>query len=322
MKFIEIYKKYGILFIFLFVFLLFSLLSKSFLSVENLLNILRQVSMFGIVVVGVTFVMIGGGADLSVGGQMAVSGMITGLLMADFGVPILPAALICILVCGSIGFLNGFITVKLNMFSLVVTLGTMLVLQGLAYVITGGYPVFGLPEAFAFLGQGYIWVIPVPVIIFAIVVAVAWFVLEKTYFGRYIYAMGGNPEAARLAGVNIERMRIWVFTICGMVTGLSALIMLSRTNSGQPGAGASYPFDSMTAAVLGGISFAGGQGRLWGAIMGVLIIGILNNGLILMGVDTNWQGVIKGLLLIAAVGIDNVQRRAKKARLATVQQAA
>jgi ribose transport system permease protein len=318
MKVLDIYKKYGIYFIFLLVFLIFSLLAKNFLSIDNLLNILRQVSMIGIVVVGITFVMIGGGADLSVGGQMAVGGIITAILMVKFGVAILPACLVCLLVCTFLGFLNGFITVKLNMFSLVVTLGMMLILQGLAYVITGGYSVFGFPEAFKFLGQGYIWVIPVPVIIFIVVVAIAWFILENTYLGRQVYAMGSNPEAARLAGINLDKMTMLVFTLCGLVTGISSLIMLSRINSGQPSAGASYPFDCMTAAVLGGISFGGGEGKLLGAVMGVLIIGVLNNGMILMGVDAYWQGVIKGIVLIAAVGIDTIQRRTKKVKITAV----
>lgn len=318
MNFITIYKKFGIYIIFLFVFLFFALFAKNFLSPDNLLNILRQVSMFGIVVVGITFVMIGGGADLSVGGQMAVGGILTATLMAKFGVPILPACIAGIIACTVFGFLNGFVTVKLNMFSLVVTLGMMLILQGLAFVITGGYSVTGFPEEFKFLGQGYIWVIPVPVIIFIIVVGIGYFILEKTYLGRQIYAMGGNPDAARLAGINLDQLRIMIFTLCGFVTGISSIVMLSRINSGQPSAGASYPFDCMTAAVLGGISFGGGEGRLIGAAMGVLIIGVLNNGMILMGIDSYWQGVIKGLVLIAAVGVDTIQHRAKKVRAAAV----
>jgi ribose transport system permease protein len=201
------------------------------------------------------------------------------------------------------------------MFSLIVTLGTMLILQGIAYVVTGGYPVFGLPEKFAFLGQGYLWIIPVPVIIFAMVITAGWFVLNKTYFGRYVFAIGGNIEAARLSGISLDKIRVSIFGLCGFVTSIAALIMLSRTNSAQPGAGATYPFDSLTAAVLGGISFAGGEGRIGGAIVGVLIIGILDNGLILMGVTSNWQSVIKGFILIAAVGIDSVQRKRKKVRL-------
>ena len=314
MDFVTLYKKYGIYVILLLVILFFSVFARNFLSVDNLLNILRQVSMFGIVVIGVTFVMIGGGADLSVGGEMAVCGMIGGLLMVKAGLPVFPAALLCMIITTGIGMLNGIIAVKLNMFSLIVTLGTMLILQGLSYVITGGYPVFGLPDSFSFLGQGYIGNIPFPVIIFILVAAGAWFLLNKTYFGRYVYAMGGNPEAARLAGVNIDRMRIAVFGLCGFVTSIASLIMLSRTNSAQPGAGSSYPFDCMTAAVLGGISFAGGEGNISGAVVGVLIIGILNNGLLLMGVDSNWQNVVKGIVLVAAVGIDSVQRKSKKVK--------
>lgn len=316
----EFYKKYGIYLILLFIFIFFSIFANNFLTLNNLLNVLRQVSMFGIVVVGITFVMIGGGADLSVGGQMAVSGMLTGLLMAKMGMPILAASIICILVCVLLGAFNGFISVKLNMFPLIVTLGSMLILQGLAFVITGGYPVFGLPKSFAFLGQGYVWIIPVPVIIFAIIIFIAWFVLKKTYFGRYVYATGGNQEAARLSGINTNKVRITVYAISGFVTGIASLIMLSRTNSAQPSAGASYPFDCMTAAVLGGISFAGGQGSIGGSIVGVLIIGILNNGLILLGVDSNWQGVIKGVVLVVAVGIDSVQRMKKNKKVkATVE---
>jgi ribose transport system permease protein len=310
------YKKYGIFLILLLVVAFFAVFASNFLSIDNLLNVLRQVSMFGIVVVGVTFVMIGGGADLSVGGQMAVSGMVAGILMAKAGMPILPTMLICMALTTLFGALNGLISVKLNIFSMIVTLGTMLILQGLAFVITGGYPIFGLPKDFTFLGQGYVGIVPVPVILFVIVSAIAWFVLSKTYFGRYVYAMGGNPEAARLAGVNVERMRVALFAICSFVTSIASLIMLSRTNSAQPSAGASYPFDCMTAAVLGGISFAGGEGTIGGAVVGVLIIGVLNNGLLLMGVDSNWQGVIKGIVLVTAVGIDSVQRKAKRVKAA------
>lgn len=318
MSIYELYKKYGIYIILLCVIAIFGFSTPNFLSFENLMNVIRQVSMFGIVVVGVTFVMISGGMDLSVGGQMAVNGMIVGILMVNFGVGIVPACIIGIIIGTLMGAINGLIAVKLNIMPIIVTLGTMLALQGLAFVITKGLPVFGLPEGFAMLGQGYIGPIPIPVIIFGVVVAVAWFILKKTYFGRYVYAMGGSREAARLAGINIEKMTYIVYALCGFITSIAALIMLSRTNSAQPGAGASYPFDCMTAAVLGGISFAGGEGKVGGAVVGVLIIGILNNGLQLMNVDSNWQGVIKGIVLIAAVGIDSIQRREKKAKVSEV----
>ncbi|MFD0692653.1 ABC transporter permease [Paenibacillus sp. GCM10027628] len=315
MNFYQIYKKYGIYIVLMFVLAFFGSFAPHFMSVDNVMNILRQVSMFGIVVVGVTFVMISGGMDLSVGGQMAVTGMIVGNLMVKMGIGIVPACILGIIIGTLIGAINGLISVKFNILPIIVTLGTMLALQGLAFVITKGIPVFGLPRGFAMLGQGYFGPIPIPVIIFVIVIAVAWFILKKTYFGRYVYAMGGSREAARLAGINIEKMTYLVYALCGFITSIASLIMLSRTNSAQPAAGASYPFDCMTAAVLGGISFAGGEGKVGGAVVGVLIIGILNNGLQLMNVDSNWQGLIKGIVLIAAVGVDSIQRREKKVKL-------
>jgi ribose transport system permease protein len=259
--------------------------------------------------------MISGGIDLSQGGQIAVGGIISAVLMINFGLPIWLTVIVTLLLGTAFGAFNGWVSVKFNIFPMIVTLGSMLVLQALAYVLSNGYPLFGLPESFKILGQGYVWVIPIPVIIFAVVIAIAVFAIKKTYFGRYLFAIGGNAEAARLAGVNVERMRIIVFAIGGFITSISSLIMLSRTNSAQPAAGTSYPFDCMTAAVLGGVSFAGGEGSISGAVVGVIIIGILNNGLLLMNVDSNWQGVIKGLVLIIAVAVDSIQRKQKKVKI-------
>lgn len=318
-KFFSFYKRYGIYVILFVVLLFFSIFAENFLSFTNLINIVRQVSMFGIAVVAVTFVMISGGADLSIGGQIAVNGIVMGILLAKLGWPLLLVLPIAMILGALFGFLNGYLSVKLNMASIIVTLGTMLSLNGLAYVISGGYPTFGLPEGIKVFGQGYVGPIPVPVIIFVIVVAVAWFILNKTYFGRYMYALGGNPEAARLVGLNVDKVRCAVFAFAGFIVSIASIIMLSRNNSAQPSAGASYPFDCMTAAVLGGISFAGGEGTLGGAVIGVIIIGILNNGMLLMGVDANWQGVVKGIVLVAAVGVDTVQRKVKKAKVKTVQ---
>lgn len=310
-KVLKFYKKYGIYVILLVVFALFSILEPVFLSLDNVINILRQISMFGIVVVGVTFVMIGGGSDLSVGGQVAVNGMLAAVLMVNYSVPPAITVIICILVGTAFGALNGFIGAKLKIFPLVVTLCTMLILQGVAQVITGGYPIFGLPESFAFIGQGYLGPIPVPVILFVLIVAVAWFVLNKTYFGRHIYAVGGNQEASRLAGIHVEKMQIALYAICGFITSIGAMVMLSRTNSAQPTAASTYPFDCMTAACLGGITFGGGNGNILNSIVGVLIIGILNNGLLLMGVNVNYQTIIKGVVLLMAIAIDALQKKAR-----------
>ncbi|GHT77560.1 ribose ABC transporter permease [Spirochaetia bacterium] len=315
MKFYDFYKKYGIYLIMLVVFVFFSIMSPIFFTTANLLNILRQVSMFGIVVVGVSLVTISGGADLSVGGQMAVIGMIAATLMVKFNVPIVFAVFISMAVGIMLGIINGLIAIKLNIFPMIVTLGTMLILNGLAFLVSGGYPIFGLPEAFKFLGQGYAKFIPVPVIIFIVVVAFGVVLLNKTYFGRFIYAMGGNPNAAHLAGINVNRMRVGVYALCGFLTSIASLIMLSRTNSAQPAAGSSYPFDCMTAICLGGVSVMGGTGSISGAIVGVLIIGVLNNGLQLLNCDINLVSVIKGIILIIAVGIDCVQKTPKKGKV-------
>ena len=304
MNFYSFYKKFGLYAILVLVFAFFSIFAPHFFSGTNLLNILRQVSIFGTAVIGATIVMIGGGADMSVGGMVAMGGIIAAMAMTAWGLPIWGAILLTILFCCFIGFLNGFLTVTLFIPGFITTLGMMLVLNGMAYVISGGYAIFGLPEDYAFLGQGYVGFVPVPVIIFVVVCIAGTFLMTKTYYGRSVYALGGNPSAANLAGINVKRVTIIAYVLCGFVAALAALMQLSRSNSAQPGVGSSYPFDCMSAAVLGGISMSGGKGKIYGAIVGVLIIGILNNGLQLMGCNANLVDVVKGVILIAAVGID------------------
>ncbi|EFB74961.1 ABC transporter permease [Subdoligranulum variabile] len=311
-KFVDIYKKFGIYILLAVVFVVFAVAAPNFLSAKNVINIVRQCSMFGIVVVGVSMVMIGGGMDLSVGSQMAVDGMLVGYMMVNSGLPI-PLAIVATIVIGCLmGALNGVVAVKLHIMPIIVTLGTMLILEGVAYLITGGYPITGMPEAFTVIGQGYLGIIPIPVIIFAAFVIFGWIVMNKTYLGREIYAIGGNREAARLAGINVDRLTIIVYTFCGFAASIAALIMVGRTNASQPGAGSSYAFDCMTAACLGGVSIAGGEGKISGTVVGVLILGMLDNGLVLMSVNSNWQSVVKGVILLAAVAIDCYQVVNKK----------
>jgi ribose/xylose/arabinose/galactoside ABC-type transport system permease subunit len=313
--FFEFYNRFGIYIILLTVITVFAILSPIFLTSGNIFNIFRQVSMFGIVVVGVTIVTIGGGADLSVGGIMAITGIFTATLIVNMGVPVIIAVILCMIMGIAFGIINGLLAVKLNIFPMIVTLGTMLILNGIAFVVSGGYGIFGLPESCKFLGQGYIGFIPFPVILFVLIVALGSIFLNKTYLGRFIFAMGGNPGASNLAGINTQKMMVLAYAISGFLTSIASLIMMSRTNSAQPSAGSSYPFDCMTAVCLGGVSVAGGIGTMGGAIVGVLIIGILNNGLQLLNIDTNLVSVIKGAILIIAVGMDGVQkaqRRTKK----------
>lgn len=314
---IDIYKKYGIWILLVVVFTFFSFAAPGFLTFKNVINILRQVSMFGIVVVGVSMVMIGGGMDLSVGAQMAVDGMLLGVMMVNMKLPIPVAVVITILVGCCLGAFNGIVAVKMHIAPIIVTLGSMLMLQGVAYLLTGGYPITGMPEAFKFVGQGYVaGVIPVPVIIFVVFIIFGAVVMNKTYLGRSIYALGGNKEAARLAGINVDKLTVMVYTFSGFCASIASIIMVARTNASQPGAGASYSFDCMTAACLGGISIAGGEGRVSGTVIGVIILGMLDNGLLQMSINTNWQSVIKGAILLTAVAIDCYQGVSKKKKIA------
>ena len=305
-KFITFYKKFGIYVFLAAVVIIFSIIAPNFLSVANLINILRQVSIFGIVVIGVTMVMIGGGMDLSVGGIMAVVGMVMGYCMVNVGLPIPVAVIIGIALGVAFGAINGVVAIKLHIAPIIVTLAMMLVLQGVAYLITG------MPKAFLTVGQGYIGPVPIPVILFVIFIVFGWIVMNKTYLGRNIYALGGNKEAARLAGINVNKLTVLVYSFAGFAASIAAIIMVARTNASQPGAGSSYAFDCMTAACLGGVSIAGGEGKISGTVVGVIILGILDNGLVLMGVNSNFQSVIKGLILLLAVAIDCYQGGQKR----------
>ena len=310
--FYKFYKKFGLYTILVAVFIFFSIFAKHFFGIKNFINILRQVSISGTAVIGAAIVMISGGADMSVGGMLSVGGILAAFAMVHWGLPIPVAVILTILLCVGIGYLNGFLTTTFHMPGFIVTLGMMLILDGLAYVISGGYAVFGLPESYTFLGQGYIGPIPVPVIVFILAATVSIFLMTKTYFGRDVYAIGGNPEAANLSGINVRKITIETYVLCGFFSSLAALMQLSRSNSAQPGVGASYPFDCMSAAVLGGISMSGGKGKIYGAVIGVLIIGILDNGLQLMGCDSNLVDVIKGIILIFAVAMDCMYSNAGK----------
>lgn len=301
-------KKYGMVLVLIVAILFFSILAPNFFSLKNFMNIARQVSMMGIVTVGMTFLMLTGAVDLSVGSQMSCINIICAWLLVNGGVPTIPAILLGMLAGTFIGVINGLIIVKSGMVPLVVTLAMMQVFKGVALIICGGLPIFGFPSDFSILGQGYIGFIPIPVIIFSIVLILASIFLNKTYIGRYFYAIGGNAEAAHLSGINIHRFKILVFGICGFLTGLASVIMLSRVNSGQAVTGSGLEFDVLTAAILGGVSMNGGKGKIFGMLIGVLFMGILNNGLTLLNVNEYVQYVIKGLSLLIAVWYDTKQQ--------------
>ena len=237
--------------------------------------------------------------------------MVVGFLLVKLNLPIPVTALVGILTGIAFGTVNGIVAIKLKIMPIIVTLSTMLILQGVAYLITGGYPITDA-EAVSDAGPGIYRADSDPGYYICIVYPVWLIVMNKTYLGRMIYALGGNKEAARLAGINVDKLTVMVYAFAGFAASIAALIMVARTNASQPGAGSSYPFDCMTAACLGGISIAGGEGKISGAVIGVIIIGVLDNGLVLMGVNSNFQSVVKGIILLLAVAIDCYEAKNKK----------
>lgn len=280
----------------------------NFATVDNLLNIARAISINAIIAAGMTFVILTAGIDLSVGSIVAVSG-VTSVLAAVAGMPAVVAVLVGILAGAFAGLINGALSAYLSLAPFIVTLGLMTFLRGLAYTMTEGQPIVDSALPFRDLGNGYIAGIPVPVVVMLVVYLISWFVLERTKFGRHIYAVGGNPEAARLAGVRVKWILTSVYVIAGALAGLAGVIFAARVVSAQPTAGTGYELDAIAAVVLGGTSLAGGKGRIVGTLVGSVILGVLTTGLILMNVQFFTQLLIKGLVIILAVAIDSLKQR-------------
>ncbi|MGM9950268.1 MAG: ribose ABC transporter permease [Lysinibacillus sp.] len=282
-----------------------TLLNPSFLSINNLFNVLRQVSISALIAFGMTFVILTGGIDLSVGSTLALTGAVAASLLASGTDPIIAmgAALMLGLVLGAV---NGVIITKGKVAPFIATLATMTIYRGLTLVYTEGRPISGLGDSMAFqlFGKGYFFGIPVPVVTMILTFAVLYFILHKTTFGRRVYAVGGNEEASRLSGISPDRVKIAVYAITGLLAAMSALILTSRLNSAQPTAGESYELDAIAAVVLGGTSLTGGKGWIFGTLVGALIIGVLNNGMNLIGVSSFFQQVVKGIVILLAVLID------------------
>lgn len=298
-------QKLGPLLGLLLIIIIISFMSPSFLTATNIFNVLRQVSISALIAFGMTFVILTGGIDLSVGSTLALTGAISAGLLAGGMDPFL-AMLIGLLLGAVLGAVNGIIIAKGKVAPFIATLATMTIYRGLTLVYTDGKPVSGLGDSLAFqmFGKGYFLGVPVPVLTMLLAFLVLYFILRKTTFGRRVYAIGGNEEASRLSGINVDRITIAVYSLTGMLAALSALILTSRLNSAQPTAGQSYELDAIAAVVLGGTSLTGGRGWIFGTLVGALIIGVLNNGLNLIGVSSFFQQVVKGVVILIAVLID------------------
>lgn len=282
---------------------LMGLASDNFFSVNNILNVLRQVSIVAILSVGMTFVILTGGIDLSVGAVMALVGTISAGLMVNTGMPAELALPVGLLLGMLIGLANGALVAWGRMPSIIVTLATMGMARGLGLIYSGGYPISGLPSWVSWFGVGRIGIIPVPVIIMLVTYAIAWVILQRTAFGRHVYAIGGNETAARLSGVRTRRVTLLVFGISGLTSALAAVILTGRLMSGQPNAGVGFELDAIAAVVLGGTAIVGGRGFILGTLIGAVLLGILNNGLNLMGINPYMQDVIKGAIILLAIYI-------------------
>ena len=302
-------KQYMIIAIFVVLVVGFSLMTPTFLSVNNIMNIVRQISMMGIVTVGFTFVLIGGGLDLSVGSQIAMMDIMVCYMIVNLNWNPVLAAILGIVMTTAIGTFNGFVISKTGIPPLIATLAVQTALRGAAFLVSGGFPIYGIPEGMKFLGQGNLFgFFPVPGVVMIIVIVFGIVLLNKCYIGRHFYALGCNQEAARLAGINVHFTRTLSYGLLGFLTGIAGLVMLCRTGSGQPNIAVAFEMDVLTAAVLGGVSPNGGKGNVPGAIIGAAIIGVLNNGMSILGANDYWQQVITGAVLFGVVVFDSFGR--------------
>jgi inositol transport system permease protein len=311
-------RKYAIVFILLGMLIAMTFLSEAFLTPRNLLNIVRQISVMGLIAIGVTMVIITGGIDLSSGSVLALAAVVSTSLaqrldwseikFPGLDVPVIVPILAALAVGAACGLVNGSLIARFKIPPFIATLGMMTIARGFA-LIYSERPVSGLKDSYNYIGQGEPFGIPVPIVILAVVAIGAHIMLNNTRFGRHIYALGGNEQAARISGINISRVKIGVYTIAGLLAGLSGLVLSSRIGSGQPGLGVGYELDAIASAVIGGTSLSGGIGTIWGTIVGALIIGVLNNGLDLLNVSAYWQTIVKGSIIVVAVIIDERKNR-------------
>ena len=291
------------------VFVFLSIASPDFLTVNNLFNVGVQISVTAVIAVGITLVIITAGIDLSVGSVAALAGVLGVMTMVNLGFSPVLAIVAGTLVGAGAGLVNGFLITVANLPPFIATLGMLTVARGLVYVVSGGVAVFGAPDSFRLLGQGVVGSIPIPIIALAVVALAGYVVLSRTRLGRYAYAIGSNPEAARLSGIPVKRYLLMVYVIGGALAGFGGMIAASQVNSGQPNYGIGLELDIIAAAVIGGASLFGGQGTIFGTLIGAFLIALIRDGAVLLGVNTFYQQIIIGVVIWLAVYWDQLRRR-------------
>jgi ribose/xylose/arabinose/galactoside ABC-type transport system permease subunit len=302
----RVLKNYGIVFAFVLVCAILAWLSPVFLGWTNVLNIIRQSSIYGIMAVGMTFVILTGGIDLSVGSILAIAGVVTaGLLKAHVAMPLV---IVVALAIGAVfGLVNGLIITVGRIPPFVTTLAMLSSAHSLALIYTGGYPISGFDPAFRWIGGGNLLGIPFPIVVFLVTVLVAAIILRETRLGRYTYAIGGNEEAVRLSGISTGFYKTMVYVFSGATAGMTAIILTSRLNSAEPNAGTGYELDVIAAVVIGGTSLNGGRGSIWGTLVGALLIAVINNGIVLLGISPYYKDLVRGLVILGAVLLDRLR---------------
>jgi inositol transport system permease protein len=319
----NIFSKYGIFLIFAAMVVVASLLSPAFLSKINLINIVRQMSVVGLIALGVTGVIVSGGIDLSSGSVVGLTAVVAASFAqssdsgtpfyAGLQLPLIVPVLAAFAVGALVGSINGGLVAKTRIPPFIATLGTYTSIRGAALLYTGGRPISDLTDDYDFIGQGDLFGIPVPIVILVVMAVVTHILYAHTKFGKYIYAIGGNEQAARVSGINASRYKMLIYVYAGFLSGLAGLVVSARIGSGQPGLGVGYELDAIAAAVIGGTSLsAGGIGTVAGTIVGALIIGVLNNILDLMNVSAYWQQIIKGCIIVGAVIVDQLKHHGRR----------
>lgn len=303
----EFLAKYGVILGLIIIMVFFTVMKARFLTVTNMLNMLRQASINGLLALGMTFVVLTGGIDLSVGSAVGAAGMYCALVArTETGMPWYVALLTGLAIGLLIGTINGVVIAYLRVPAFIATLGMLSIARGITFMASDAKPIPGLSKEFLVIGGGSAGVIPIPVLILIGVLVICYIILYKTRYGRYVFATGGNATSARVSGINIKMIICSVYMISGLFAGLAGAILTSRVTSGISQNGDGYEVDAIAAAVIGGNSLSGGRGRLWGTVVGFLIMGVMNNGLDMMAVSSYWQLVIKGIIIIGAVMLDSL----------------
>lgn len=301
----EFAARYGIILAFFVLCGVLAVVSPYFLTWGNILNVLRQTSINGILAIGMTFVILTRGIDLSVGSMAAFAGIVgASFASGSDAMPVIVAITMGLCAGLSLGAVNGFMIARFAIPPFVMTLGMLSMARGLTYIYNDGMPISNLSEAYSFIGQGVVMGIPMPVILFLGVFLLAWATLKFTTFGRYVYAVGGNPKAAKTSGIRVKLVIFSVYAISGVLCGLGGLLLSARTSAALPQAGVAYELDAIAAVVIGGTSLSGGVGTVLGTLIGALIIGVMNNGLDLLGVSSFYQQLVKGAIIVLAVMLD------------------